>query len=603
MCGIVGFVGKKKDASKILLDCLVQLEYRGYDSAGIAVLDEKGDVQVRKCKGRLSNLIAKVKEFPVVGSCGIGHTRWATHGEPNDVNSHPHINVSGDIAIVHNGIVENYQDLHLWLEKKGIVFRSQTDSECIAHLVSYYYKGDLLEAIRKTIKQIEGSFALAVICKNQNQKQKIVVARKDAPLVIGRGTGFNLIASDVTPLLAYTREVQYLEDNQIAIITEDEVKIYLDDEEVELEIKHVDWDYKSAQKNGYEHFMLKEIFEQPFALDQTYKARVYGGKLDLGKIKELADKCERIIIIGCGSAYHVGMIGKYAIEHFARIPVTVDIASEFRYRDPILKQNDLCLVISQSGETSDTLQGLRLMKKRGVKTVAITNVIGSTISREADIVMYTHAGPEIAVATTKALTTQIMCLYQICISLIKDEQKVKALLEELSQLGKLASKVLEEQIKPIQKFASQQYNKSKVFYLGRQIDYAVSLESALKLKEINYTHSEAFPGGELKHGPIALVDEDTLVISTCCQSELYDKMDSNIKEVKARGAVCLVITFEGNTRFDDTVEQVFRVPKTNPYFSPVLTVILTQTYAYYCSILRGLDPDKPRNLAKSVTVE
>jgi len=601
MCGIVGFVGKKKDASKILLDCLVQLEYRGYDSAGIAVLDEKSDVQVRKCKGRLTNLLKKVEEFPIIGSCGIGHTRWATHGEPNDVNSHPHINVSGDIAIVHNGIVENYQDLHRWLEKKGIVFRSQTDSECIAHLVSYYYKDDLLEAVKQTIKQIEGSFALAVICKNQDQK--IVVARKDAPLVIGRGNGVNLIASDVTPLLAYTREVQYLENNQIAEITDDGVKIYLDDEEVELEIKHVDWDYKAAQKNGYEHFMLKEIFEQPFALDQTYKARVYGGKLDLGKIKELADKCERIIIIGCGSAYHVGMIGKYAIEHFARIPVIVDIASEFRYRDPILKPTDLCLVISQSGETSDTLQGLRLMKKKGIKTVAITNVIGSTISREADIVMYTHAGPEIAVATTKALTTQIMCLYQICISLIKDKEQIKSLLKELSKLGSLATKVLEQQIKPIQKFASQQYNKSKVFYLGRQIDYAVSLESALKLKEINYTHSEAFPGGELKHGPIALVDEDTLVIATCCQSELYDKMDSNIKEVKARGAVCLVITFEGNTRFDDTVEQVFRVPKTNPYFSPVLTVILTQTYAYYCSILRGLDPDKPRNLAKSVTVE
>jgi len=601
MCGIVGFVGKEKNASKILLDCLVQLEYRGYDSAGIAVLDEKGEVQVRKCKGRLTNLIKKVEEFPVVGSCGIGHTRWATHGEPNDVNSHPHINVSGDIAIVHNGIVENYQDLHLWLEKKGIVFRSQTDSECIAHLVSYYYKGDLLEAVRKTTKQIVGSFALAVVCKNQNQK--IVVARKDAPLVIGRGQGLNLIASDVTPLLAYTREVQYLENNQIAEITDNEVKIYLDDEEVNLEIKHVDWDYKSAQKNGYEHFMLKEIFEQPFALDQTYKARVYGGKLDLGEIKELADKCERIIIIGCGSAYHVGMIGKYAIEHFARIPVIVDIASEFRYRNPILKPTDLCLVISQSGETSDTLQGLRLMKEKGLKTVAITNVIGSTISREADIVMYTYAGPEIAVATTKALTTQIMCLYQICISLIKDSNQLKMLLKELSKLGSLASKVLEEQIKPIQKFASRQYNKSKVFYLGRQIDYAVSLESALKLKEINYTHSEAFPGGELKHGPIALVDEDTLVIATCCQSELYDKMDSNIKEVKARGAVCLVITFEGNHRFDNIVEQVFRVPKTNPYFSPVLTVIITQTYAYYCSILRGLDPDKPRNLAKSVTVE
>lgn len=603
MCGIVGFCSnedKGLEASTILLDCLSKLEYRGYDSAGIALLNNN-ELQIRKAKGRLSNLEKLISNSPIYGNVGIGHTRWATHGEPSDINSHPHTDVSNDIAVVHNGIIENHVKLRDWLEKHNVKFRSETDTECIAHLIDFHYNGDLLLAVSESLKRLEGSYALAVVCKSN--PDIIVVAKKDCPLIIGRSEDYNIIASDVTPLLEYTREVQYLEDNQVARISSDQVEVFDEDNNlVDIEITHVDWDMQSAQKNGFEHFMLKEIFEQPYAIEQTYKARVYGGKLDLGEISQAVSNAKKVVIVGCGTAYHAGVVAKYAIEHYARICVEVDVASEFRYKDPLINSDDLCIVISQSGETADTLQAMRILKKKGVKTIAITNVVGSTVSREADYVMYTQAGPEIAVASTKAFTTQLMCVYLLTCSLIKDEKKSKELMQELETISQKAQLIVDRQ-EELQRFASRQFNKTKVFYFGRQSDFAISLESALKLKEINYTHSEAFAAGELKHGPIALVDEDTLVVASCCNANLYDKMDSNIKEVKARGAQVLAITFEDNNVFDTVADEVFQIPKTDSYLSPILSVIVTQLYAYYCSINRGNDPDHPRNLAKSVTVE
>lgn len=603
MCGIVGFCSNGEtelNATEILIDCLSKLEYRGYDSAGVALVNNN-NLEIRKAKGRLSNLEKLITKSPVEGLVGIGHTRWATHGEPSDINSHPHTDVSNDIAVVHNGIIENHVKLRAWLEKHNVVFRSETDTECVAHLIDFHYNGDLLLAVTEALKRLEGSYALAVVCKSD--PNTIVVAKKDCPLIIGRSDDYNLIASDVTPLLEYTREVQYLEDNQVAKVTSKCVEIY--DEEnslIDVEITHVDWDMQSAQKNGYEHFMLKEICEQPYALDQTYKARVYGGKLDLGDMAEFVKKAKKVVIVGCGTAYHAGVVAKYAIEHYARIPVEVDVASEFRYRDPLVSSEDLCIIISQSGETADTLQAMRILKSNGAKIIAITNVVGSTVSREADYVMYTQAGPEIAVASTKAFTTQLMCVYLLTCALIKDEEKSNELMNELKEISDKAQTIVDRQ-EEIQRFASNQFNKTKVFYFGRQSDFAISLESALKLKEINYTHSEAFAAGELKHGPIALVDENTLVVASCCNPKLYDKMDSNMKEVKARGAKVLAITFEGNDVFDSVVDEIITIPKTDSYLSPILSVIVTQLYAYYCSINRGNDPDHPRNLAKSVTVE
>ncbi|MGD1821354.1 MAG: glutamine--fructose-6-phosphate transaminase (isomerizing) [Pleomorphochaeta sp.] len=603
MCGIVGFCSNGDndfEASTILLDCLSKLEYRGYDSAGIALLNDN-DLQIRKAKGRLSNLENLISTSPITGNVGIGHTRWATHGEPSDVNSHPHTDVSNDIAVVHNGIIENHAKLREWLEKHNVKFRSETDTECVAHLIDFHYNGDLLLAVSEALKRLEGSYALAVVCKSN--PNCIVVAKKDCPLIIGRGEDYNIIASDVTPLLEYTREVQYLDDNQVAKITSDKVEIYDEDGNlVDIDITHVDWDMQSAQKNGYEHFMLKEIVEQPYAIEQTFKARVYGGKLDLGEIANAVNNAKKVVIVGCGTAYHAGVVAKYAIEHYARIPVEVDVASEFRYRNPIINKDDLCIVISQSGETADTLQAMRILKSNGVKIIAITNVVGSTVSREADYVMYTQAGPEIAVASTKAFTTQLMCVYLLTCSLVKDDKIAKSLMDELETISEKAQKIVDRQ-EEIQKFAARQFNKSKVFYFGRQSDFAISLESALKLKEINYTHSEAFAAGELKHGPIALVDENTLVVASCCNPILYDKMDSNMKEVKARGAKVLSITFEANNSFENVADEVFSIPNTDPYLSPILSVIVTQLYAYYCAINRGNDPDHPRNLAKSVTVE
>ena len=599
MCGIVGYIGDK-NASPILLEALRKLEYRGYDSAGIAVISAEKKLLIRKIKGRLSNLDLLVQQNPVEGCCGIGHTRWATHGEPSDLNSHPHTDVSQNIAVVHNGIIENHAQLRAWLERHQVSFASQTDSEVIAHLIDFHYNGDLLLAVRETIKRLEGSYAIAVVCSEH--PQTMVVARKDSPLVIGRSEHANLVASDVPPLLGHTREVQYLEDLDVAVITEDDVKIYnLDGERQERSVQHIEWDMEAAEKCGFEHFMLKEICEQPKALKDTLRTRYKEESLVFPDgVEALLKGAKHLLITGCGTAYHAGMVASYVLEQVASIPVEVVIASELRYRPHIKKEGEVCILISQSGETADTIAALRMLKEQGIPTLALTNVIGCTISREADWTLYTQAGPEIAVASTKAFSTQLLCLFTIAALLAKQESS--ALLQALENLPSQAQLLLDRQ-EDIQRFAASQFNKTKVFFMGRLVDFAISLESALKLKEISYTHSEAFAAGELKHGPIALVDTSTLVVALCTQPSLYAKMDSNIKEVKARGATALVITFEHVHAFDETADTIIRLPQTHPLFSPILSVIVSQLYAYYCSVLKGNDPDKPRNLAKSVTVE
>ena len=599
MCGIVGYIGDK-NASPILLEALRKLEYRGYDSAGIAVISADKKLLVRKIKGRLSNLDLLVQQNPVEGNCGIGHTRWATHGEPSDLNSHPHTDGSQTIAVVHNGIIENHAQLRTWLERHQVSFASQTDSEVIAHLIDFHYNGDLLLAVRETIKRLEGSYAIAVVCSEH--PQTMVVARKDSPLVIGRCEHANLVASDVPPLLSHTREVQYLEDLDVAVITSEDVKIYnLDGERLEREVQHIDWDMEAAEKCGFEHFMLKEICEQPKALRDTLRTRYKEDVLAFPEgVETLLKGAKHLLITGCGTAYHAGMVASYVIEQVASIPVEVVVASELRYRPHVKKEGEVCLLISQSGETADTIATLRMLKELGIPTLALTNVIGCTISREADWTLYTQAGPEIAVASTKAFTTQLLCLFTIAALLAKQESS--ALIQALENLPSQAQLLLDRQ-EDIQRFAASQFNKTKVFFMGRLVDFAISLESALKLKEISYTHSEAFAAGELKHGPIALVDTSTLVVALCTQPSLYAKMDSNIKEVKARGATALVITFEHVHTFDETADTIIRLPQTHPLFSPILSVIVSQLYAYYCSVLKGNDPDKPRNLAKSVTVE
>jgi glucosamine--fructose-6-phosphate aminotransferase (isomerizing) len=613
MCGIVGYVGNN-EAVPVLVNGLKRLEYRGYDSAGIAVLGGGGLI-VRKSKGPLKVLEEKIggeiAGGALGGTMGIGHTRWATHGEPSDINSHPHTDVSGKIAIVHNGIIENHAKLRAWLEAHGVVFRSQTDTEVIAHLIDFHYNGDLLRAVAEALKRLEGSYALGIIC--EGEEEKLIAVRKESPLVVGVGKGENLIASDVPALLDYTREVYYLADREIAVLRREGVEFFNEDgQEIQKEISHVDWDAASAEKGGYEHFMLKEIHEQPKALTDTLRARLgAAGKtgINLDEIGFDASwaGADRVVISACGTAWHAGVIGKYAFESFARIPTDAEIASEYRYRRPIFDPKDIFIIISQSGETADTLAAMRLAKKNGARVIAITNVVGSTLAREADMVMHTWAGPEIAVASTKAFTTQLMCVYLIALAFgslrgtISGEE-LAAAINALEQIPGQAEAVLAAK-ENIQRFASLQFNKSRVFYMGRLFDYAVSLESALKLKEISYTHSEAFAAGELKHGPIALVDPSTLVVAVCTQVPLFDKMDSNIKEVKARGAAAAVITYEDVDRFDKTADEIFRIPRTMDSLSPMLSVIPAQLYAYYTSVLKGLDPDKPRNLAKSVTVE
>lgn len=609
MCGIVGYVGDK-EATPILINALKKLEYRGYDSAGIAVLSDESLV-VRKAKGALKFLERMIATETIRGSMGIGHTRWATHGEPSDVNSHPHTDVAGKIAVVHNGIIENHAKLKAWLSAHGVSFRSQTDTEVIAHLIDFHYNGDIVEAVIETLKRLEGSYALAVIC--ESEPERIVAVRKDSPLVVGAGTGENIIASDVPALLEYTRDVYYLQDREIAVLYRDRVDFFDEEgEPISKNLSHVEWDVAAAEKGGFEHFMLKEIHEQPKALADTLRARIRTNgvkSINLDEIGFDASWAEagRVVITACGTAWHAGVVGKYAFERFARIPTDVDIASEYRYRSPIFNPKDIFIIISQSGETADTLAAMRMAKKGGARIIAITNVVGSTLAREADLVMYTWAGPEIAVASTKAFTTQLMCVYLIALQfgfLRKeiDAEELARYIDALEAIPGQAERILANK-GDIQRFASLSFNKTKAFFMGRLFDYAISLESALKLKEISYTHSEAFAAGELKHGPIALVDDATLVVAICTQRALFDKMDSNIKEVKARGATVIVITYEGEGFFDETADEVFRIPPAPDEITPILSVIPSQLYAYYCSVQRGNDPDKPRNLAKSVTVE
>lgn len=614
MCGIVGYVGNKM-ASQVLINALKKLEYRGYDSAGIAILEGE-DILVRKCKGALKFLEEKIAGEVIKGSVGIGHTRWATHGEPSDTNSHPHTNMDGTISIVHNGIIENYAELKAKLQAQGVVFKSQTDTEVVVHLLDQKYKatGDIFKAVIETLHILEGSYAIGVICKDY--PDRIICARKESPLVVGLGKGENFIASDVPALLEHTRDVYYLGERELAVLYTDYVDLFnFEGEKIIKEPSHVEWDIDAAEKGGYEHFMIKEIHEQPKGLTDTMRPRIVkdgSGKptdvyFEENKMDDAWKNASRVVITACGTAYHAGVVAKYAFEKIARMKVDVDVASEFRYRDPILDKDDIFIVVSQSGETADTLSALRLAKAQGLKVVAITNCVGSTVSREADDVIYTLAGPEIAVASTKAYTTQILCMFLLAIKAgkirgtLSDEEATK-LLCELESIPAKIQEILDGK-DVIQKFASQQFNKDKIFYIGRQFDSATSLESALKLKEVSYMHSEAFAAGELKHGPIALIDPQTLVVAIASEPKLYDKIGSNMVEVKSRGATVLVITQDESGAFEGKADEVFKIPACSSTLASLLTIIPAQLFAYYCAIMRGYNPDKPRNLAKSVTVE
>ena len=614
MCGIVGYVGNKM-ASQVLINALKKLEYRGYDSAGIAILEGE-DIIVRKCKGALKFLEEKIAGEVIKGSVGIGHTRWATHGEPSDTNSHPHTNMDGTISIVHNGIIENYAELKAKLQAQGVVFKSQTDTEVVVHLLDQKYKatGDIFKAVIETLHILEGSYAIGVICKDY--PDRIICARKESPLVVGLGKGENFIASDVPALLEHTRDVYYLGERELAVLYTDHVDLFnFEGEKIIKQPSHVEWDIDAAEKGGYEHFMIKEIHEQPKGLTDTMRPRIVkdgSGKptdvyFEENKMDDAWKNASRVVITACGTAYHAGVVAKYAFEKIARMKVDVDVASEFRYRDPILDKDDIFIVVSQSGETADTLSALRLAKAQGLKVVAITNCVGSTVSREADDVIYTLAGPEIAVASTKAYTTQILCMFILAIKAgkirgtLSDEEATK-LLCELESIPAKIQEILDGK-DVIQKFASQQFNKDKIFYIGRQFDSATALESALKLKEVSYMHSEAFAAGELKHGPIALIDPQTLVVAIASEPKLYDKIGSNMVEVKSRGATVLVITQDESGAFEGKADEVFKIPACSSTLASILTIIPAQLFAYYCAIMRGYNPDKPRNLAKSVTVE
>ncbi len=613
MCGIVGYIGVKQ-ASQVLINGLKKLEYRGYDSAGIAIIED-GDILVRKCKGALKFLEKKIADETIKGSVGIGHTRWATHGEPSDTNSHPHTSTDGSISIVHNGIIENYAEIKAQLQAQGTVFLSQTDTEVVVHLIDKLYKEekDIFKAVLKALHTLEGSYAFGVICKDY--PDRVICCRKESPLVVGLGKDENFIASDVPALLEHTRDVYYLGEKELAVLYSDHVDLFnFEGEKIIKEPSHVEWDMDAAEKGGYEHFMIKEIHEQPKGLKDTMRPRIVHDKngkpsdvyFEENKMHEAWKSAKRVVITACGTAYHAGVVAKYAFEKIARMKVDVDVASEFRYRNPILDKDDIFIVVSQSGETADTLSALRLAKQNGLKVVAITNCVGSTVSREADDVIYTLAGPEIAVASTKAYTTQILCMYLLAIKAgklrgtLSDEEATK-LLCELESVPKKIQEILDGK-DIIQKFASQQFNKDKIFYIGRQFDSATALESALKLKEVSYMHSEAFAAGELKHGPIALIDDKTLVVAIASKPDLYEKIGSNMVEVKARGATVLVIT-QDEKAFEGKTDQVFKIPECSDTLASLLTVIPAQLFAYYCAILKGFDPDKPRNLAKSVTVE
>lgn len=612
MCGIVGYNGNQQ-AAPILLKGLEKLEYRGYDSAGLSVRNGTSDTEIVKAKGRLKALAEKTDDGKAMkGTIGIGHTRWATHGEPSEKNAHPHCSDDHNVIGVHNGIIENYQELKEKLLRHGYTFYSQTDTEVAVKLIDYYekkYNQGPLYSLTHAMQRIRGSYALAVMFKDY--PETIYAARKDSPMVIGIAEGASYLASDVTPILNYTKTVYYIGNEQVAELNKGSVKFFnLDQEEVEIEPKEVTWDAEAAEKNGYEHFMIKEIHEQPKAVKDTLKSVIKDGKIDLSEVgidKETAEKLNRIIIVACGSAYHVGVAGQYVIESASRIPVRVELASEFRYRDPILNENDFVVVISQSGETADSLAALCLAKEMNIKTLGIVNVVGSSIAREADYVFYTLAGPEIAVATTKAYSAQLIAIYALAIQLGKyreiiDENRYTTLIEEMETLPEKMDRVLSDKER-IQWFASKYANAQDMYFIGRGIDYAVSLEGSLKMKEISYVHSEAYAAGEIKHGPISLIEDGTLVIGICTDKKLFEKTRSNMVEVKSRGAYLMGLTSYGNYSIEDTADFTVYIPQTDPYFTTSLAIIPLQLLGYYLSVAKGLNVDKPRNLAKSVTVE
>lgn len=608
MCGIVGYIGTQQ-AAPILLDGLSKLEYRGYDSAGIAIYNGTS-IDMVKSKGRLKVLNELTHDGETIkGTIGIGHTRWATHGSPSDVNAHPHFNKNKSIVVVHNGIIENYLKLRKKLEKHGYEFVSETDTEVIAHLLDYYYHGNPLQAITKVMHRMEGSYALGIIFKEH--PEELYAVRKDSPLIVGETKDGNIIASDVPAVLKYTRDVIFIENEEIVRMTEDSMEFFnVDEEALEKEAVHIDWDVNAAEKGGFEHFMLKEMYEQPKAITDTFAPRIRDGKIvieELGMTDEEIKAIKKIMIVACGSAYHTGVTSKYVFEGLARIPVEVDVASEFRYRDPILEEGTLVVVISQSGETADTLAALRESKKRGAKVLGIVNVVGSSIAREADNVMYTWAGPEIAVATTKAYSAQLIALYLLAMKFgnvrgtVNDTQ-LQDMIEDLKALPAQVEMLLNNKEK-IQRFANRYLAAKDVFFIGRGIDYAISMEGSLKLKEISYIHSEAYAAGELKHGTISLIEEGTLVASVLTQKDLYKKMISNMVEVGTRGAFVLAVTCEDNTEVEKAADYVVYIPETNKYFTNSLAIIPLQLFGYYIAVGRGCDVDKPRNLAKSVTVE
>ena len=612
MCGIVGFTGDHQ-AAPILLDGLSKLEYRGYDSSGIAVRDGLKDTEVLKAKGRLKILKEKTNDGKSVkGTCGIGHTRWATHGEPSEDNAHPHVSDDGNVVAVHNGIIENYQELKDKLVRKGYTFYSETDTEVAVKLVDYYYKkyeGTPVDAINHAIIRIRGSYALVMMFKEY--PEEIYVARKDSPMILGVADGESYIASDVPAILKYTRNVYYIGNQEMARVRKGEITFYnLDGDEIEKDCKTIEWDAEAAEKGGYEHFMMKEIHEQPKVVADTLNSVLKDGKIDLtdvGLSEEEIKNISGIQIVACGSAYHVGMVGQYVIEDMARIPVRVELASEFRYRNPILDKNTLVIVISQSGETADSLAALREAKKRGIKTLGIVNVVGSSIAREAENVFYTLAGPEISVATTKAYSTQLIAMYALAVQFAKirgqiSEEQYDGYIGEMQELPKKIERILEDKER-IQWFAAKQMNAKDVFFVGRGIDYAICMEGSLKMKEISYIHSEAYAAGELKHGTISLIEDGTLVIGVLTQAALFEKTVSNMVECKSRGAYLMGLTTAGNYNIEESADFTVYIPETDEHFATSLAVIPLQLMGYYVSVAKGLDVDKPRNLAKSVTVE
>ena len=608
MCGIVGYIGACQ-AAPVLLDGLSKLEYRGYDSAGIAVYDGN-KIQMQKAMGRLKVLEEMTQNGATLpGTVGIGHTRWATHGAPSDLTAHPHFNKDHSIVVVHNGIIENYLKLKKKLMSKGYEFLSETDTEVIAHMLDYYYNGDPLATITKVMHRMEGSYALGILFRDH--PDEVYAVRKDSPLIVGTSKSGNLIASDVPAVLKYTRDVYFLENEEIVKLTRDGLHFYnIDEEELQKEPTHIEWDMNAAEKGGYEHFMLKEMHEQPKAVKDTLTPRIKNGDVvieELGMTDEEIRAISKIFIVACGSAYHTGVTAKYIFEKLARIPVEVDLASEFRYRDPILPENTLVVIVSQSGETADTLAALRLAKEKGVRTLGIVNVVGSSIAREADNVMYTWAGPEIAVATTKAYSTQLIAQYLLAMKFAKvrgtvSQNDFDAMIQSLERLPEQISLLLSHK-ENVQRFANRYLAAEHVFFIGRGIDYAISMEGSLKLKEISYIHSEAYAAGELKHGTISLIEDGRLVVAVLTQPELYKKTISNIQEVKTRGAFVMAVTTVGNTEVEKVADYVVYLPETNPIFANSLAIIPLQLFGYYVSIGRGLDVDKPRNLAKSVTVE